>query len=554
MIPYAKHSFSNREIKACSEILKNGYLTMGQNVSKFEDAFMTFSGAPYAACVSSGTAALHLACIAAGFGEGDEVIVPSITFIATANCVLYTGATPVFADIDPETGNMRAEDILKCLTPRTRGVIIVHYAGQPVDLRAISAVTKRKKLILIEDAAHALGAEYQGSTIGDCRYSDFCAFSFHPAKNITTGEGGMVTTRRFESDRVIRDLRNHGMVRDPNRWKSPEKKRIPYYEMQDLGFNYRLTDFQCAIGIEQLKRLPSFIARRRQIAELYEKLLKDVPEVRLLKQKKGLSARHIFVIRLRVNITCSRDRMIELLNQAGIGATIHYLPVPSHPFYQSLVTAKPVPPASNTFGEEIITLPLYYGLSNKKIKSIVATIKQILLKYRKTTKPVWAGNKVLLRPIAVSDLNSVYLSWLNDSHINRYLLRKKQDIETMVDYYEERLRKKKSDLFLAACDKRSGRHFGNVTLSRIKNNTAIFGIMIGDKNYLHKGWGLEVIGDVCKFSRSQLGLKKIILGVLPKNRRAIRAFQRAGFKICGSKGVEGTAKNKIYKMEKHLND
>lgn len=379
MIPYAKHSITSKEIRACVKVLKSGFLSQGEQVPAFEKAFARYCGVPHAVAVSNGTAALHLACLAAGFGPGDEVVVPAMTFVASANAVVFCGAKPVFADIDLATGNVTTESIEKAIAPKTRGIMVVHYGGQPVDLAPIAALAKRHGALLIEDASHALGAEYQGSRIGAATLFDLCTFSFHPVKNITTAEGGMVTTRNANLADKVRTLRNHGLVRDPSRWVSKKKSRSAYYEMQELGFNYRLTDLQCAIGIEQLKRLRSMNAERKQLARMYQKALRGIPGIELLEEKWGSSSWHLFAIRVTPESGWSRDELAIALREQGIGTSVHYLAVPSHPYYRTLTpSAEDRVPNSLRWAEEAMTLPLFPDLTPAQVAKVVQAIKQLV--------------------------------------------------------------------------------------------------------------------------------------------------------------------------------
>lgn len=379
MIPYAKHSISSKEIRACVKVLKAGFLSQGPQVPAFEKSFQHFCGVPHAVAVSSGTAALHLACQAAAFGEGQEVVVPAMTFVATANAVMFCGARPVFADIDLATGNVTVESIGRALTPKTRGIIVVHFGGQPVDLAPIAALAKERRLMLIEDACHAVGAEYQKGRIGNAKFSDLCAFSFHPAKNMTTGEGGMVTTRDPRLAQKVRDLRNHGLVRDPDRWENTDKAKPAYYEMQELGLNYRLTDLQCAIGIEQLKRLPVFNKKRKKIACLYQNGLGGLPGIHLLEEKWGTSCWHIFVIRVTPDSGWSRDELIRALRDRGIGTSVQYIPVPSHPYYQRISKlSEHTLPCTLQWAEEAMCLPIFPDLRQSDVNKIIRTIRTLV--------------------------------------------------------------------------------------------------------------------------------------------------------------------------------
>lgn len=547
MIPYAKHSFSSQEIRAVSHCLKNLPLTQGPKVKEFESNFKTYCEAPHAFAVSSGTAALHLACLAAGFQSGDEVIVPAQTFVATSNAVLYSGAHPIFADVDPETGNITLENISKVISKKTKGIIVVHYAGQPVDLQAISKLARKHKWVLIEDAAHAIGAEYEGKKIGSCQYSDLCTFSFHPAKNITTGEGGMVTTRNAALALKIQDLRSHGLHRDTARYQHPERQNYAYYEMQSLGFNYRLTDLQAAIGVEQLKKLPQFQKKREVIAKIYQKNLKNIPEISLLKQKWGKSAWHLFVIRAR-KAFLSRDELAKNLLANGIVPSLHYLPVPFQPFYEQQKHQASLTPESVKFWEEAISLPIFPDLKKSDLMKVIQVIQDTIHENRKKNKSafLFRSQQLGLCPLMPKDINANYLQWLNDPEVNRYLAKNHYDFDSMADYCNRILSNPTQNVMLALWDLSKKRHIGNVSLTHIKNRQAILGIMIGDKRYWGKGWGANAIESTCRLAFQKLGIDKINAGTLAKNQKALEAFKRVGFQI---KKTIDSKKNSIYQMQ-----
>ena len=297
-IPYGKQWIDDEDIKAVVEVLKSDYLTTGPKIEEFEEKFAAYVGAKYAVAVSNGTAALHAACFAAGIGPGDEVITTPLTFAASANCVLYPGGKPVFADIDPETYNISVEEIKKKITNKTAAVIPVHFTGQPCDMEEIYEIARENNLIVIEDAAHALGATYKGEKIGNCRFSDMTVFSFHPVKHITTGEGGMITTNNKELYEKLKLFRTHGITKEPDKYirKTDESW---YHEQQMLGYNYRMTDIQAALGISQLKKSDGFLNRRRDIAEIYNQELAELEWIKLPYQKADReSSWHLYVIQV----------------------------------------------------------------------------------------------------------------------------------------------------------------------------------------------------------------------------------------------------------------
>ena len=376
-IPYGRHSLGADDIQAVVDILNSDWLTQGPMVQKFEQAFASCCGSRYAVAVSSGTAALHLAALAAGFAPGDEVITSPITFVASANCVAYVGATPVFADIDPQTGCLAAEQILPRLTPATRGIIPVHFAGQPCDMGAISEIAGKHDLVVIEDAAHALGSSYtvdgRNFTTGCCAHSDMTIFSLHPVKHIAAGEGGVITTNSQKLYEQLRLLRSHGIVKDPDRLSRHEGPW--YYEMQALGYNYRITDFQCALALSQLKKLDAFVARRRDIARAYTQAFQVEPAVDVLSQNPDAnSSFHIFVILAR---GVDRAALFAALRERGIGVNVHYIPVHLQPYYRDKYGYSPGDyPLAEEYYRHAITIPLYPAMTDDEVARVIDSVHE----------------------------------------------------------------------------------------------------------------------------------------------------------------------------------
>lgn len=365
-IPYGTQWIDEEDIKAVADALRGAYLTTGPRVEEFEKAVATYAGADYGVAVGNGTAALHIACMAAGLKEGDEVITTPLTFVASANCVLYCGATPVFADIDPITYNISPDSILTHITERTRAVIAVHYAGQPCDMEKISRIAKEHKLFVIEDSAHALGAEYKGKKIGGI--SDLTCFSFHPVKHITTGEGGMVTTNSKELYEKLKLLKSHGITRNEE-WFENEGEGAWYYEQKELGYNYRISDIQCALGISQLKKLPEFLEKRRTIAEIYNDTFKEMENIQVPVQKEGcISSWHLYVIRVKPEM---RRIVFNRLRRAEIGVNVHYIPVYRHPYYQKNGYADIRCENAENLYESIISLPIYPKMTNCQLQYVI---------------------------------------------------------------------------------------------------------------------------------------------------------------------------------------
>ncbi len=375
-ISYGQQAIDEQDIKAVIETLKSDYLTQGPKIQEFEKALAQEADVRYAVAISNGTAALHAACFAAGIGEGDEVITTPMTFAASANCVLYVGAKPVFADINPSTYNIDPEDIRRKITKKTKAIIPVHYTGQPCDMDEIRKIAEEYGLVIIEDAAHALGAEYKGKKIGGIGH--MTTFSFHPVKHITTGEGGAVTTNDEDLYKKLCIFRSHGITRDPDLLLKHEGPW--YYEQQELGFNYRMTDIQAALGISQLKKLAGFLQKRREYVETYDKELKNIREIILpLQADYAKSAWHIYVIQLRLELLkADRKTIFEELRKRNIGVNVHYIPVYHHPFYQRLGYEKGLCPHAEKLYEGILTLPLHPGMTGEDQKYVVESLKEVL--------------------------------------------------------------------------------------------------------------------------------------------------------------------------------
>lgn len=371
-IPYGKQSIEESDIDAVCEVLRSDWLTTGPNVTAFEHALAEYVGTRHGVAVSSGTAALHCAMYALGVGPGDEVIVPAMTFAATANVIVYQGATPVFADIDPDTLLIDPKGIKGLITPRTKAIIAVDFAGQPCDYNSLRKLADQHNLYLVADACHALGAEYQGRKVGSL--ADITVFSFHPVKHITTGEGGMAVTVRNDFAQKMRKFRNHGIATD---FREREEKGSWYYEMQDLGFNYRLTDLQSALGISQLSRLPHFLARRQEIAKIYDEAFISSDDVHPLKLSEDVfHAYHLYVVRLGGRFD-NRDLVFQFLRHKGIGVNLHYIPVHLHPYYKKHFCCKPgLCPVTEESYRKIISLPIWPGMTNEHTGKVVAALNE----------------------------------------------------------------------------------------------------------------------------------------------------------------------------------
>lgn len=369
MIPYGKQSIDGKDIKAVERVLRSDFITQGPKIEKFEKALADYCGAKYAVATSSGTTALHLAYLALGLKKGDEVITTPNTFAATANMIVAVGAKPVFSDIRPDTCNIDENKITSSITRRTKAVVPVHFAGQPCEMEKIAAIAKKYRLSVIEDACHALGARYKYSRAGDCHYSDMAVFSFHPVKSITTGEGGAVLTnnKKFYKRMVL--LRNHGI------YKNKAGRNV----MTDLGYNYRITDIQAALGLSQLQKVSGFIRRRNQVAKWYEEALGNSRDIFLPKVlPENYSAWHIYAI--RVSDPKKRDKLAVFLKKNGVGVNFHYPAVYSHPYYRANGYKNFSLENEEKHHNACLTLPCYPGLTKADVRKITGLINRFFNK------------------------------------------------------------------------------------------------------------------------------------------------------------------------------
>lgn len=381
MLPYGRQWVDEADVRAVVEVLHSDWLTTGPKVSEFEQAFADFVGAGEAVAVSNGTAALHAAMYAIGIEPGDEVIVPPMTFTASANCVVFQGGTPVFADVDPETLLLDPAQAEAKVTPQTRAIIAVDYTGQACDYDALRAVADRHGLTLAADACHAIGGSYKERPVGSL--ADLSTFSFHPVKHMTTGEGGMVTTDDPNLAQRMRIFRNHGITSDH---RQREQRGSWFYEMVDLGYNCRLTDLQCALGMSQLCKLPNWVVRRQEIARRYDAAFAEVPAVEPLSVREDVShAYHLYVIRLDVTqLRATRAEVFAALRAEGIGVNVHYIPVHLHLFYRERFATGPgLCPVAEAAYEQIITLPIFPCMNDDDVDDVIATVRKVVEAYRR---------------------------------------------------------------------------------------------------------------------------------------------------------------------------
>jgi perosamine synthetase len=379
LLPYGRQSVDEADIQVVVDVLRSDWLTTGPKVAEFEDAFAARVGAAHAVSFSSGTAALHGAVFAAGLKPGDEAITSPLTFAATANCILYQGATPVFADVCRDSLNLDPEQVERRITPKTRAALPVDYAGHPADLDAIRTIAERHGLIVIEDACHALGATYRSRKVGGI--ADMTVFSFHPVKHITTGEGGMVTTNSPKFTEMLRRFRNHGISSDARQRQAAGQW---YYEMVQLGYNYRLPDIGCALGIQQLKKLDANLTHRREIAGIYSAAFRGIsglitPAV----CPEANSAWHLYPLRLDLEkLTANRAQIFRALRAENIGVNVHYIPVHLHPYYRDRFGYKggEFPIAEDAY-ERLISLPMFHGMSDQDADDVIEAVKKVVGSY-----------------------------------------------------------------------------------------------------------------------------------------------------------------------------
>lgn len=381
-IYYGRQCIEQDDIDAVVATLKSDLITCGPKVAALEQELCKVTGAKYAVVVSNGTAALHLAAIAAGFQEGDEVIVSSITFAASSNCVLYCGARPVFADIRPDTYNIDPDSIRKLITPRTKGIVAVDFTGQAVELDEIQAICKEHNLLLIEDGAHSIGTKYKGRPVGSI--ADMTCFSFHPVKTVTGGEGGAVTTNDEGLYRRLLRLRTHGITRNQQEMVHPTDA-LWYNEQVELGYNYRMTDFQAALLLSQLNKLPKFSQRRKEIVKRYDEVFSQMPELVVQREiPESDTTRHLYILRLNLEkLTCDRRRFFDALYAENTCPQVHYLPVYWHSYYESLGYEKGLCPNAEKFYNEVMSIPLYYSLTDEEVEDVIHAVKKVVDYYRK---------------------------------------------------------------------------------------------------------------------------------------------------------------------------
>lgn len=379
---YGHQYIDEADVKAVSEVLVSEALTCGPKITELEEKLCEITGAKYAVAVSNGTAALHIACLAAGIGEGDEVITTPITFAASANCARYCGGKPVFADINPKTYNISPEEVEKKVTARTKAVVAVDYTGQAAQLDEMLAICRKNGLLLIEDAAHSIGTKYKGKPVG--QIADLTTFSFHPVKTVTGGEGGAVLTNSKELYEKLLLYRTHGITRNTSLMQN-ESDGPWYYEMLELGFNYRITDIQAALLISQLDKLPLFSKRRKEIVEKYNEAFRKIPELFVQEEiPESDTVRHLYILRIRPEmLTTDRAGFFRAMEAENICCNVHYIPVYYMPYYEKLGYKRGICPEAEKLYNEEMSLPLYYSLTDEDVDSVIHAVTKVVSAYRK---------------------------------------------------------------------------------------------------------------------------------------------------------------------------
>ena len=381
-IGYGHQYIDDKDIQAVVDVLKSDYLTCGPKIEEAEKKLCEITGAKHAVLIANGTAALHATCFAADIGPGDEVITTPITFAASANCALYCGAKPVFADINPETYNIDPDSIQKCITEKTKAVVAVDYTGQAVEVKRIREICDKHNLIFIEDAAHSLGTKYDGKPVGSL--ADMTEFSFHPVKTCTAGEGGAITTNDDELYKKLILFRTHGITRNQD-LMDKESEGGWYYQQVALGYNYRMTDIQAALLSSQLDKLDMFGKRRKELVKKYDEAFKLIPEITVQKEiPESDTVRHLYILQFNLELLkCGRREIFDALQAEGVGVNVHYIPTYTFPYYQSLGFKMGTCPNAEKLYERIVSIPLYYSLTDEQQEKVIEAVKKVIKYYRK---------------------------------------------------------------------------------------------------------------------------------------------------------------------------
>ena len=384
MIPYGRQDITEEDILSVTEVLRSDFLTQGPAVERFEASVADAVGAPFAVAVNSATSALHIACLALDVGPGDIVWTSPVTFVASANCARYCGADVDFVDIDESTYNLSVSalrtklEVAQAENRLPKVVIPVHLAGQSCDMKAIAGLAKEFGFRVIEDASHGIGGSYKDSPVGNCQYSDITVFSFHPVKIVTTGEGGVATTKDDALAERMQRLRSHGITRD-TALMTKASDGPWYYQQLELGFNYRMTDIQAALGISQMNRLRSFVDRRRQLAMQYSEKLSELPLILPHQISESDSSWHLYIVRVKAEGKIARDQLFDALRERGIGVNLHYIPVHLQPYYQALGFQSGDYPVAESYYQDALSIPLFHGMSDAEQDIVVASLRELLI-------------------------------------------------------------------------------------------------------------------------------------------------------------------------------
>ncbi len=537
-LPYAMHWIGEEEKEEILSVLNSGWLTTGPKVKQFEEDVARYVGTKYAIAVNSGTAALHCCLAALDIGPGDEVITTPFTFLATANAILYLGATPVLADIDEKTYNISPAEIRKKITPRTKAIIPVHYGGLPCEMDEILSLAREFNLKVIEDAAHALSAEYNGKRIGG--FGDATIFSFHPVKNITTAEGGMIVTNNPEIAKYCVMHRTHGITKEA--MERYGKNADWMYDMQRIGYRYNMTEFQAALGVAQLRKLDSFQRRREEIVARYDQEFSPLPGVVLPPRQHHLkTAWHLYPIRINSELlTADRNQIIKALKAENIGVNVHYIPIHLHSYYQQRYgfVRGDFPIAERVY-DSILTIPLFPKMSDKDVDDVINALKKVFSHYqKKTTRRDYpysiTGKNITLVPFAEQHLNDPrYLSWLRDPQVMLYARR---DFSPTISFddakkYVQLLWESRQDYFFAVETIPDKKFIGTLKLGHIDWSAGVadLGIMIGDKTVWGNGLATEACHTGLAYCFNELMMNKAIIGCKEPNLAMIKVAQKLGF-------------------------
>jgi perosamine synthetase len=528
VIPVFRPSITEEEIQAVREVMESGWLGLGPKTAEFEQEFARYVGARHAVGMSSGTAALHLALHLLELKRGDEVIVPTITFVSTPHSVVYTGATPVFADVCPDTVCIDPRDVERKITPRTRAIMPVHYGGHPCELDALHGIVRGHDIAIVEDAAHACGAEYQRKRIGSL--SPLTCFSFHAVKNLACGEGGMVTTDNDDYARLLRELRWLGISKDT--WQRTVENPVYawHYFVNRLGFKAHLNDIAAAIGLVQLRRLEQLNARRRTLVARYTERLSQLSGVQCPAEKPYVrSAWHLYAIQVE-----DRDELIAYFKERGIAPGVHYYPTHLHPYYRD---RKAECPRAEELWKRLLTLPLYPDLREEEQEHIIQTVEQFAQRRRArlAERPRWlerplCGEHIRLRKIVSADLSKI-MAWRNKRTIRRWFFHQEPlTMEQQIAWYNRYLHDEHDVTFIIeTLDEKPVGMIALYDIDEQAKRAELGRLLIGERQYQKKGFARDATGLLLNWAFTELGLEEVYLRVFEHNNRAIALYEGCGF-------------------------